>query len=212
MGIHNRNSKTDGPQVALLSSNEGSGVFVYNDEGKGAVSMSHTPEDNSVVILDRETTEFAVTMASTQDGNGLTVHDDEGKDAIYIASHPESNVLNVYDVENDERAIMILSSPAENAISFFDIGDEKAVLSMGFTPEKSGMSIFSRDGNTHFATLGRFMNHNRLFLTDENGNPATLLHGKSGDNYLGVYDVTGELHKYSGLEPITLDDIPLDPE
>ena len=96
-------------------------------------------------------------------------------------------------------------------MSFYNKENVKTAVMIGSKPNLNGISVYDQMGNS-MIQLRSEPETTRLILTDENGKPATLLHGKSGDNYLGVYDASGDFYKYRGSETVRTKTITVGPE
>ena len=68
--------------------------------------------------------------------------------------------------------------------------------------KRTGIFVNSTDGGRPIARVAGFTDKNLIELYDENGVPSVELQGKSGNNYLGVYDFTlNKFYRYTGSKP-----------
>ena len=86
--------------------------------------------------------------------------------------------------------------------------DGKEAVGIGSSPEGNTVDFMSPHTGKKAMMFSAKDDLNTLILADEKGEIATVLHGKSGDNYLGVRTPLGKLHKYTGSGTVRTTVIP----
>lgn len=204
--------KNGNPAVLIGSIESGNSITILNKKGKPAVGiMYHTSEGNALVTFS-ETGESTSTYTGSRQGeNMMVVKNNEGNRAVILSSRPEVSLIGLFDPNKDQPAVSITSDQNENMMHFYNKKNITAAASLGSKPNSNGLIVKNQEGDPMIYLVNE-LKRNQLYLNDENGNPATILHGKSGDNYLGAYDATGKLHRYTGLESSKISNIIVDPE
>ena len=194
-------NEDDEPIVSILSTPDADGIVIFDRMGEKAIDISNSLKGRGIKVMSPNTDEAAAFLAVSEDMNALGINDAMGKPAVAIATRAESNSRALTVFNDTGKTVLSIDNTIDSTVMFISDKNGKEAVAIGNSPKGNTVEFMSPHTGKKAAMLTVRDDINTLILTDEKGEIATVLHGKSGDTYLGVRNSLGQIYKYTG--PVT---------